>query len=161
MYKARIARPTTDGLRERITQCPFCEEPGETLCLVPVQAHRMLDYSLACLGIHSLRWMRNKLTIECSACGSSFCDAPVYNWNFAVSIRRYADYGWTSFPVPYRKTKRGALGLAELLTANLHPSKRAAANPRLRKRLMKAPARANRLALMREARSPNNDTLTT
>lgn len=160
LYKAHIARPTTAGLQERISQCPFCEAPEGTLCMVPVAAHRMLNYSLACMGISSLRWMRNKLTIECSACGSSFCDAPVFNWNFAIAIRRYADYGMTSFPVPYRKTKRGARGLSALLTDNLHPSKRTEVNPRLRKRLMRAPARATRLALVRDARKPINDNFT-
>jgi hypothetical protein len=150
MYKAKLSRPTVEGVHARHAHCPMCAAPGEHLVVLPVQSHKTLNYTLACLGIPSLRLVRNKVTIECLTCGSSFCDAHLFKWNFAVSMRRYADFGMTSFPVPNRKARRDEPGLAARLNAGLWPSKRITANPRLRKRLVSAPKRAARLEQVRQ-----------
>jgi hypothetical protein len=155
MYKAKVSRPTVEGVQARHKHCPMCAAAGENLLVLTVAPYRALNYTLACLGTHSLRWMRNKLTIECQTCGSSFCDASLFKWNFAVAMRRYADFGMTSFPVPNRKFRRDELGLAERLDAALWPAQRSTPNPRLRKHLVSTPKRATRLALMRFARQPN------
>lgn len=155
MYKARLSRPTLAGVHARHKHCPMCAAAGENLTVLTVAPYRALNYTLACLGEHSLRWMRNKLTIECQNCGSSFCDAPLFKWNFAVSMRRYADFGMTSFPVPLRKVRRAEPRLAERLESALWPAKRSTANPRLRKHLVSAPKRAARLQLMRLAQQPD------
>lgn len=155
MYKARLSRPTQEGVQARHLNCPMCAAAGENLTVLTVAPYRTLNYTLACLGTHSLRWMRNQLTIECQTCGSSFCDAPLFKWNFAVSMRRYADFGMTSFPVPMRKVRRAEPGLAARLESTLRPTKRRTVNPRLRKHLVSAPGRATRLQLMRQARQPD------
>lgn len=155
MYKAKVSRPTLEDVHARHKHCPMCAAAGENLTVLTVAPYRALNYTLACLGIHSLRWMRNKLTIECQTCGSSFCDAPLFKWNFAVSMRRYADFGMTSFPVPCRKVRRAEPRLAERLAATLWPSKHSTPNPRLQKHLVSAPKRAARLKAVRQARQPD------
>jgi hypothetical protein len=130
MVRALAVRPTQQSVEQAHAQCPLCAAPGNRLRLETVRPSRVQPFPLALLGLACARWVRNKVQVVCQDCDCRFCGAAQFSWNYAVAMRRFADFGLTKTPLPARRRTRNDLTLFDTVRANLAPGKQALVSQR-------------------------------
>jgi hypothetical protein len=151
MLRALAIRPTQQGVEKAYAQCPVCAAPGDQLRLELAPASRSQPFALAALGIECARWQRNKVQVVCKNCGCGFCGAEQLRWNYAVAMRRFADFGLTKTPLPLsRRVTRNKPSFLDTVRANTAPAKRVLVSERKAAGLMARPTRRARRERLRE-----------